>query len=178
MKLSRALALALTLSLTATSSQAETISEALAQCKAVKNVLKRLACYDGVAQRAGGMQDSQLPEAYTQRPANPNSGAATASASVPSQQSGTRNTFGLEEQIKQQAQSEIGEITGVVGKVAEGPRDELLITLDDGQVWLQTDTTRFKLKSGDSVVIERGVLGAFYLKKAGHSKRIRVKRRS
>ena len=53
---------------------------------------------------------------------------------------------------------------------------EQIITLDNGQVWRQTDSVRLKLVEGQSVTIKRGALGSFFISKENANKRIRAKR--
>lgn len=51
-----------------------------------------------------------------------------------------------------------------------------MIELESGQVWRQAETTSFAIDSGDRVEIERGALGAYYLRRVGEGRSIRVKR--
>jgi hypothetical protein len=49
--------------------------------------------------------------------------------------------------------------------------------LENGQVWRQTDSTRFSFNDPDKrVVVLRGGLNSFFMKEPGRNKRIRVKR--
>jgi hypothetical protein len=52
----------------------------------------------------------------------------------------------------------------------------LLIALENGQVWRQAEYTSFALRSGDSVEIEAGLAGSYYLRRNGKGRSIRVKR--
>lgn len=161
-------------------SQAETLAEAMEKCRLVSNSLKRLVCYDQLAQRANTLEDSDLVELYNNRPVYrevqvPVDGQRPAPAH---QAKDPESSFGLELEIQREAKKEVSEITAVVGKVEESPRGKLIITLADGQVWRQTDGESLKIKAGQTVTISRGMLGAFYLKKQGSNSRIRVKRDS
>lgn len=52
-----------------------------------------------------------------------------------------------------------------------------VITLENGQVWRQTDSTRFSFKNSEQwVVVVRGFMGSYFLEEPEHNKRIRVKR--
>ncbi|GAA5218632.1 hypothetical protein GCM10025776_30490 [Corallincola platygyrae] len=52
-----------------------------------------------------------------------------------------------------------------------------IVTLENGQVWRQTDSTRFSFKNTDQwVIIARGAVGGFFLGEPDRNKRIRVKR--
>ncbi|MGC1386532.1 MAG: hypothetical protein WA807_00840, partial [Steroidobacteraceae bacterium] len=51
-----------------------------------------------------------------------------------------------------------------VAKLATRPRGELVVTLDNGQVWQQlTAVDYFPLKAGDTVEISSGALGSYVL---------------
>lgn len=52
----------------------------------------------------------------------------------------------------------------------------MLITLDNGQVWKQVDSSSLRLRVGDAVEIERASLGSFMLKKQGSKRSMRVSR--
>ncbi|PKG98037.1 hypothetical protein [Paraglaciecola sp. MB-3u-78] len=70
----------------------------------------------------------------------------------------------------------ISQIQATVIKTKKAPRGELIIFLDNGQVWRQTDSTRLKLSKDNVVIIERGALGSFFIGKENANKRIRAKR--
>jgi hypothetical protein len=57
-----------------------------------------------------------------------------------------------------------GEITGVVQHIGERAYGQVVITLDNGQTWLQNEPMDyFPLKAGDSVVIRKAALGSYLL---------------
>ena len=56
------------------------------------------------------------------------------------------------------------------------PYGKLIITLETGQVWRQTNSTSLRLKPGQEVYVEEGALGSYFLGKESSNKRIRVKR--
>lgn len=178
MKLTRIALLAVFTQLISFNLQAETLAEAVEKCRVVSNSLKRLVCYDQLAQRAQNLEDSDLAEFYAERPlAAPTPGEFRPNTPAPTR-SAPRNNFGLEERESQQKKDETSEMSAVVGAVEEDPYGKLIVTLADGQIWRQTDSEVFKLRSGDSVTISRGLLGSFYLQKDGLNRRMRVKRES
>ncbi|MGS2719461.1 hypothetical protein [Paraglaciecola aestuariivivens] len=63
-----------------------------------------------------------------------------------------------------------------VSKVNKTPFGRMVITLENGQVWRQSDKVRLKIKPGQNVTIERGVLGSFFMSTDQVKKSIRVKR--
>ena len=52
----------------------------------------------------------------------------------------------------------------------------LQITLENGQIWRQAEYTSFALRTGDSVEIEAGLAGSYYLRRNAKGRSIRVKR--
>ncbi|NMH60106.1 hypothetical protein [Alteromonas ponticola] len=162
--------------LCAATTQAESIEQALVKCSNVDNSLQRLVCFDKVAKDV--QQYSGVEEAIKRGYSVP-AGSVSAPRPAPRKSIETvtpaaeATPFGLEP--KEQGE-EIEEISATVASLDKAPRGELIITLSDGSVWRQRDSTHYKLKSGDVVNIERGMLGSFYLSKPDQNKRIKVKR--
>ena len=174
------LALVVLLLLISTISYAETLAEAMDKCRLVSNSLKRLVCYDQLAQRANTLDDSELQEFYARRPGVsllPNAGEDH-QILPPQPVIKPKNTFGLEEKMEREEKELDSEMVAVVGKVRTNNNYKLVITMEDGAIWTQTDTSKMKLKTGDTVIISRGWLGSFYLKKQDGKKSIRVRRNS
>ena len=163
--------------LSAFHAHAESIGEAMEKCRNTENSLKRLMCYDrmakslnqyeGVNERVSQLnaykpnnsaQDRPLPAPIDQQP-------------VPSEQ---ENDFGLEH--KRDLTKATSEIAVTINAIKKNLRDKYVITFSDGSVWQQTDQTYMKLKAGQTVSVERGLLGAFYLGVEGLNKRMKVKR--
>jgi hypothetical protein len=61
-------------------------------------------------------------------------------------------------------------------KIQKAPYGELIITVENGQIWRQTDGIRFRLSTDEMVIIERGALGSFFIGKENTNQRIRAKR--
>ena len=53
---------------------------------------------------------------------------------------------------------------------------KLVLTLDNGQVWSQVDSSSLHLRTGDKVRIRRASLGSYLLGTSGSNKTIRVRR--
>lgn len=157
--------------------QAETLSEAMQACSRVDNSLKRLVCFDRLAQRANGMQDMELPEFVERQRAIKSYSAPNADYPVTPQPrvSDAESEFGMQKDQR----DALSEIVATVRKIEKFGKDRLLITLDNGQVWRQsTGDTLQNLRVGEAVIISKGMMGAFYLKEQGSKKRILVKRSS
>lgn len=78
--------------------------------------------------------------------------------------------FGLTEADKRALHPERAEssqpasISGTVASVARRPTNELVVTLESGQVWVQAESvTRVNLKPGDVVTIRKASLGSHLL---------------
>ena len=162
-------------------SQAKSISEALEECGRVQNSLKRLVCYDGVVNelnRYTGLDDlmnvpAPLPAAKGGTASRPVAPAPAAGSSKQEAFSPT-DDFGME--YKRLRENTEDKIYANVSSVKKDARKRLVLTLDNGHVWKQTDSGAFRVKDGDVIYVERGALGAFYLSKDDVNRRIRVKR--
>ncbi|MCW8090871.1 hypothetical protein [Alteromonas sp. ASW11-130] len=159
--------------------QAETIEEALVKCSKVENSLERLVCFDKVVKdvkQYSGLEAAitrgyQVPNAATRSDTSPRPAPRQPLDIVESAQSAT--PFGL---VAKEKIEEIDEITATVAKVEKAPRGKLIITMADGAIWRQTDSKNYRLKAGDIVQIERGMLGSFFLSKPDLNVRLKVKR--
>lgn len=154
------------------SAQGETIEDALQACTQQDNALKRLVCYDKITKSLNQYSgtDKALEIGQPIAPIETNVNHSPVSAQAPQEHS----DFGLE---RQKALENVNDkLTSAVANVMADPYGKLTVTLNNGQVWKQSDSTRIKLDSGDTVTVERAALGSFMLSKEGQNKRIRVKR--
>jgi hypothetical protein len=163
------------------------LSDQVRGCAAQADTGARLACYDqlaaglgkgaavggaaidgaqagtagSAAQRAAVADDAAggSTAAATQRAGMANDAAA---ASPPSPEAQFGISGGKLEQKKEAVAPK--EIQAVVSGVARRPRGELVITLDNGQVWAQLAPQEYyPLKIGDTVHISKGALGSYSL---------------
>ncbi|MEX2962387.1 hypothetical protein [Microbulbifer sp. TYP-18] len=82
--------------------------------------------------------------------------------------------FGREQQqVAEESPKSINAHIATVQKVAYG---KLLITLDNGQVWRQTDSTRVSWKPGDAMRVDRALFGSFLMREVDAGRSVRVKR--
>ncbi len=94
-----------------------------------------------------------IPPSFAAAPgsaaANPGSGAAAAEPPQPAQPS---------------APKEPRRVTARIVSV-EGSPDEKVLRLDNGQVWeqVQEATAEMGLRAGDTVTIEKGIMGGYWL---------------
>lgn len=168
---------ALLCALSASQVHAESIGEAMEKCRNTDNSLKRLMCYDGVAKSLNQYEgvDAQVSQLRAYKPNNnvqTNSRPTVADQQV--QSSEPTNDFGLEH--KRDLTEAASEIAVTINAIKKSLRDKYVLTFSDGSVWQQTDQTYLRLKEGQAVSVERGLLGAFYLSVEGLNKRMKVKR--
>lgn len=124
---------------------AQSLSDQVRGCAAQAETGARLACYDQLAASLG-------------------KGAAVSGAAVspPSPDAQFGIAGGKLEQKKEGAVPK--DIQALVSGVARRPRGELVITLDNGQVWAQLAPQEYyPLKIGDTVHISKGALGSYSL---------------
>jgi len=166
--------------------------ETLLGCSKIGAADERLACYDRVVDAVRGelapeapppglkASSAAAPRADEPRAEDPPAEDPRSEASEDrtlrermfgrSESEGARalrKTYGLETP---------DEINATVSEAKRGGDHLLLLTLDNGQVWKQAETVRFSAHTGDTVQIEAGLAGAYYLRRNGKGRTIRVKR--
>lgn len=115
---------------------AETLPQGMRACAQHQDRDRRLACFDAEVARLSS------PAAAVQ-----NFGVTRAMEQEHSTQSAQPN-----------------EITARVADVATRPHGELVLTLDNGQVWQQIETVAgWSVKAGDQVTIKAGALSSYRL---------------
>jgi hypothetical protein len=153
--------------------------ETLLGCRRIEAAEQRLACYDRVVDRVSG---TLAPEAASTEPQAASSPAPASEApaderplrerlfgrSKSESERTLRKSYGLEETP--------GEISAAVTEARRGPDKLWTIALDNGQTWRQTEAVTFSFRVGDSVEIEAGLAGSYYLRRNGAGRTIRVKR--
>ena len=119
-------------------------------CASIQNDAQRLACYDSAFGR-------------------PNA-AAVAAPAAKVVVTNPVDEFGLSEAAKRARDPEKAketmpeQISAMVTKVSRRPTGELVVTLESGQVWVQTETvSKAMVKPGDTVTIKKGALGSYLL---------------
>jgi hypothetical protein len=156
------------------SGQAATLS--LESCAAMEDPVERLACYDTLAGRLNAdtaKANSAAPGAEVISGDNPVM-SSTAPAVEPTPDA--EAIFGLEHKQKQE-----GKLPDKLQlKWTSKEKDaygKWIVTLENGQVWHQTDSVRFRFVNPEQwVVISRGLLNSFFLGEPGRNGSIRVKR--
>jgi hypothetical protein len=158
----------------------ETLATQLRHCTTVSDPTARLACYDALAGGPAAAASSPASAtasppaasatsapAATPAPASPSSTpAAPAAPGAPktadSAEFGVRNGPLQAMQAKRDPQRE-QKMLAVVNRVATLPRGEVVLTLDNGQIWVQLQPSNFPVKAGDPIEIDVGALGSYVL---------------
>ncbi|EKE75860.1 hypothetical protein [Gallaecimonas xiamenensis] len=154
----------LTLLALAFGSQAS-INDKLAQCAQLSDNGLRLACFDALAKQA---------KADPAMAATPASNESLRRPAVVAKTEDKAASFGMEQKVQRETQLE--QLTAIVTKVDKNPYGKLVIVLDNGQIWKQSDSNYLSLKNGDKVVLDKGALGSIYLSTEGSNRNIRVSR--
>jgi hypothetical protein len=82
-------------------------------------------------------------------------------------------SFGLENRAPEQ---QVEDLKLTVKSVRTTAKDRLEITMQNGQIWLQTDDSRLDVKAGDLCTITRATFGSFLLDNGRSNRKIRVRR--
>jgi len=178
---------------------AESLPPSLRTCMSETDASRRLACFDRESARLANesapaaRQATPLPAARPPAPAAAAPAAAagaaatTTAASAPSAPAqSAEDKFGYRGNIaraeidkkEEEERSAAEQVTATVTELSSLPHGELVLTLDNGQVWQQKPGDRaMRVKVGDEVTIKRGSLNSFLLtSKAKGSMRVtRVK---
>ena len=151
----------------------------LIDCRALTSSVARLDCYDQLvdAQHASPNQAAERRTAENPAPVVTTAAAATA-ASVP--KLSQEDLFGKgETELRKSVQEATGtkaidRIEATVVEVRKSASGRVVITLDNGQVWKQSESSRARVSVDDKVTIRRRSFGSYtlYSKKTS----IRVKR--
>lgn len=147
----------------ATAGAAE-IPASVARCKAITDDTARLACYDAATGRSDAGYITASPASAAAAAAGTGSAAAAATAAAKPatvEPAADRAANSFESRIK---------------TAMRRPNGTWVLALEDGTSWLQADTTQeWTLKAGDPVVVSRGAMGAWFVKKTGSNRTFRVR---
>lgn len=170
------------------------IHQALLDCKQLTDNSARLSCYDrlaatfvsqeasavvavsgaavpGVAAPGTVAREAAAPE--TPAPASaPAAVVATPATATPSAEVIAAD-FG---KTQSRPSDQVEQLQATVKSLSRNKMRKLLITLENGHTWRQTEDDSIQLKAGDSVTIEKASFGSFLLSKTGTNRKVRVKR--
>jgi hypothetical protein len=137
---------------------------------------RRLACFDRESARLAQESPPVARNADSPATAAP---AAAAPAQAGEDRFGYRGTIARAELDKKEAEERraFEQLTAKVTEVGRLPHGEVVLTLDNGQVWQQKPGDRaMRIKAGDEVTIHRASLGSFLLTSEAAKGSMRVAR--
>ncbi len=158
----------------------------LIDCRTLSSAVERLDCYDQAidAHAASPSQAAGPRTAENPAPVAPTAAVAATAASEPVLSSGPalsqEDLFGQgETEMRKSVQAatdtkEIDRIEAVIVEVHKSASGKAVITLDNGQVWKQSGSSRTHLSVDDNVTIRRRSFASYTLFNKKNS--IRVKR--
>ncbi len=146
------------------------ISAQLDTCGQISQAEARLACFDGLVK--GIATSIVLPT----RKEAALVAVPTAVEQVKPSKAEQVDDFAKEHLKKTSTEQGLDSITSSVTKLKQLIRGQWVLTLENGQQWQQKDSTKIKLKVGDTVRMKKAAMGAVYLYKEGSHRNIRVKR--
>lgn len=150
-------------------------------CASIPSNAERLACYDREDARLSGTASKPAPQAT---PASTAPAAAHAVIVAPAAPAAPAplppdQTFGLnrEQLLTAEAHQQgaapppkLKNLSAQVSSASQNSAGHWVMTLDNGQVWRQTQDQRdFSVSSGETVKISTGAMGSFWLQTNRHN---------
>jgi hypothetical protein len=190
----RTIAVILTLGALSATAAAQGSPDPLDTCTKQTDATARLACFDHEMQRrhattpttpattpaATGTRAATTPPTVTATPA----ATPAAPASAAANQQHTDENIGLEgtqlhKKLKEQGvetkPEPIKPIVSTIARLLPRPDNEYAFELDNGQTWEQAESKTLDVNPHDTVTIQPGMLGAFFMTTQRHQ-RVRVHR--
>lgn len=161
------------------------LPQELIKCRALASAVARLDCYDqfidrdtsSKQQKSNAVAPEHDSEAAVALGTNTIDGAAEVAGDISQEALFGKNAMEMRKSVqKATATDEIDRIEARISKMRLSAAGKAIITLANGQVWLQIDSSSARLSADDRVIIRRASLGSFMLNKVGNKKSIRVKR--
>ncbi|AWB59385.1 hypothetical protein [Colwellia sp. Arc7-D] len=148
---------------------AENLSVEIVQCSEMKNNQQRLQCFDSyVAKNSTLNSENKIDSTSKLEVSTINTKAEGEKELV--------SSFGKAHRYSEK-EREFDEFKSTIKVASKNLHKDWEIELENGQIWLQKGgDKRAKFSDGDSIIITRGVMNSFQLKKIGTKRRIRVRR--
>ena len=180
------LAIAISGSGPVTAALAQALPASVRACASERDDARRLSCYDreiarldqgGDVAAAPATKAEVAPAAAAAAAAAPAAAAtpptAAAPAAAPEAKFGYRGDIARKDLDEQAATEGVDRLEATITEVSSRAHGELVITLDNGQVWAQkAPDSKMHLKAGDQVTIKKASLGSYMLVAAGRSTRV------
>ena len=149
--------------------KAANITPDLKKCASINNEKQRLQCFDDYIIKISALKhDNITPKADVAIVSEPTSDIQKTENLV--------SSFGQAHRYSKK-EREFDEMEAVVKSAKRDLRKNWKIELENGQVWIEKGgDKRASFSEGDTIVIVRGIMNSFQLKKLGTKRRIRVRR--
>lgn len=152
----RRLAVAIVLACTGASLQAAGgVPESLRKCAGIADASERLQCYDRAMASLGAPVVSGAAVV-------PSAAVAAAPVLTPEEKFGARGEVKAKQQPKAEEPT-LERLTATVKALRRGPNGELVVTLENGQVWRQLSAQPMMIKVGESVSIRPMTFNSFWM---------------
>jgi len=156
-------------SLAVSAAFAQSLPPSVAACASEKDSLARLVCFDREVAKYTQPSARVAPTPSTPAVATPP--APPVASTPPIAASPTADDFGVTGDLARKRAAAKGEVVegpkelrAAVTKITSKPFGELILELDNGQVWEQNEKkSTFLIKVGDTVVIKPAKFGSFML---------------
>ena len=158
------------------------LPQTITDCREISSAVARLDCYDRAVDAQQRLADEPpaevvAPVAAAKSSAAPSAASPQASAEMSPEALFGKNVVEVQKTVQEATGTEdIDRLESLVSKIRISASGKAIITLDNGQVWAQVDSSRLRLSGYDRVVIRKASLGSFMLTKVGSKTSMRVKR--
>lgn len=149
----------------------------LVNCRALTSPEARLDCYDQFIDT----QKAAPAEAVETATPTQASTAPRAAAAMPEAERAAiqldlfgKNKGEIRDILAATGIEELDQIEATIARIDKNASGKIVITLDNGQVWLQTDSRRVRLSKEEKITIHRAGFGSYMLRT--EEKVMRVKR--
>ncbi|MBN8446007.1 MAG: hypothetical protein J0M22_11110 [Gammaproteobacteria bacterium] len=163
----------------------------LADCKKKTDNLARLKCYDqiSVVSEQSANTAATQPQSIATPTTAPTAAQQQSNSPLPAQPAPmdrpTTTTVAapiaaiIEDDFgrtKARPSDEVEQRRAIVKSVKPDNYRKLIITLENGHVWRQSDSEPTQIKVGDNVIIQKAFFGSFLMSNGRDNRKIRVKR--
>ena len=146
------------------------LQQDLEQCRAIRRIDARVACYDAIVDSLSSPQAADESAAVDAKP-DP----------LPPEPFAEEDFGKSAETLRRERMAEAGieaidELSATISSIRSVGRYRVEVTLDNGQRWRQVSDSGLKLRVGDAVTIKPAALGSFRLSPNDTRRSIKVRR--